>query len=440
MARKVDWNKLLVITAVVVNMLNSLLLMRTLMKDVGLAYYDEVAAELAREGRSFTAYVVSDRPVMGALKRWRVAHGLWVSKVEWRPGLPLPPGSRVYAYDEPGVSIYSVFPSPLPRGTVNPVYEVHGIYGTRYRGRGVRVVVVDTGVDYTHPDLRGAVVMLVSFVVQTTDGRPLVWVVGVNGTLDEALEYDRQVYESTGVYAWLDENGHGTHVCGIIAGRGVASAGRFRGVAPSAKLIVVKAFSKAGTTSVDLMLDALTWIADHVKADVVNLSFGTRKADPESPLALAAARLAERGMIVVAAAGNEGQVPGTILSPASSPEVLAIAAYDPFNGVIAPFSSMGPSRGADKPDFAAVGVSVCAAFPTYTVELEKMIKVRRVMGCYACLSGTSMATAVATGIVALHVEARWPAHRVTEDYLAEYALPVQLTKGWLAGHGLLTAP
>ncbi|MEM1606079.1 MAG: S8 family serine peptidase [Fervidicoccaceae archaeon] len=291
-----------------------------------------------------------------------------------------------------GVEVYAVPVRPAAAGEAVAVADVYPV--SRYTGAGVRVAVVDTGVDYTHPDLAGAVEVLASFTVRSSGGRPLVFIVGVNGSLADARSVDELVKMQVGAYAWLDEHGHGTHVAGLIAGSGAASGGRYRGVAPGVKLWVVKVLDSSGSGSIEALAAALDWLADK-PVDVVNLALGFRDEQAVRLIRKQVEALVSRGKIVVAAAGNDGVV-GAVNYPARLPGVYAIAAVD-RSGRLAPFSSLGTPADM-KPDFAALGVAVVSTVPTYGSRVAPGSK-------YAALSGTSMACAVASGLMALWVEA-----------------------------------
>ncbi|MGC9117240.1 MAG: S8 family serine peptidase [Conexivisphaera sp.] len=328
------------------------------------------------------------------------------------------------------VRLLPFYSSPLSSGVT--VVEVYGL--PRYTGRGVVVAVLDTGVDYTHPDLRHAVKLLASFTVRTRDGRPLVWVVGLNGTLDDARSFDETVKRSAGAYAWLDEHGHGTHVSGIIAGDGSLSGGAIRGLAPGASLWVVKVLGADGTGSVKDLIDALLWLARMMDAgyqvDVVNLSLGVEDREEGERVASACAELVRRGAIVVAAAGNEGTA-GAIDYPARARGIIAATAVD-RSGRRAPFASMG-APWIDKPDYAALGVDVLSTAPTYPSRLGQT--------AYAALSGTSMATAVLSGIAALWVEAVGRAAALQAmEASALPASPVGAGRTWSIGLGYAVPP
>jgi subtilisin family serine protease len=299
----------------------------------------------------------------------------------------------------------SVRVPPAPRYSPDGDPLIHmAVHGnSSLTGRGVVVAVVDTGIDYTHEAFDGAIVEMWTLLYRTGGGGLVHWVMGVNGSLSDLLALDNTLKSNYGEYAFMDEHGHGTHIAGVIAGRRVGS---WRGVAPEAKLIVIKMFSRGGTTTYETALDALQLvyeIAEEKGIRVVNLSWGASVlSDGEDPLSRAASAIArDKGVIVNVAAGNEGNRPLTLNIPAAGKRVVAVGALDPFTKKIAEFSSWGPTADLRmKPDIVAAGVSIVgprssrSSLPPYSGD-PRLTR----------LSGTSMATAVASGIAALYVEA-----------------------------------
>lgn len=205
-------------------------------------------------------------------------------------------------------------------------------------GENINVGIIDTGIDLTHLDLKQRVKKYKNFV-------------GDN---------PKDV---------TDENGHGTHVAGIIA----ASKNNFGviGVAPMANLYIAKAFNARGNAADDAILDAVNWmIENHVH--IVNMSFSSAGYTPEYHEAVKRAN--EKGIIMVCAAGNSGTISSdTVGYPAKFEETISVTAVDMDKKVTA-FSSRGV-----KTDIAAAGYEILSCYP---------------VNSFARLSGTSMATPI----------------------------------------------
>jgi subtilisin family serine protease len=138
-----------------------------------------------------------------------------------------------------------------------------------------------------------------------------------------------------------DTDGHGTHVAATIAGSGADSGGRYKGVAPGAKLLIGQGFSKDGTTSDSTLIAAMQW-ATAQGAKVVNMSLGATDTEGVDPLEKAVNDLsASTGALFVVAAGNEGPAAGTTDSPGTAAAALSVAAVDSEER-LADFSSLGP--------------------------------------------------------------------------------------------------
>jgi subtilisin family serine protease len=236
-----------------------------------------------------------------------------------------------------------------------------------YTGAGVKVAVLDTGIDDTHPDLAGKVIARQNFAAEFPD------------------EDD------------LDRVGHGTHVASTIAGSGAASNGRFRGVAPDAQLLNGKVCVIFGCDE-SWILAGMQWAAEQ-GADVINMSLGGGDAPDIDPLEQAVNDLtAQYGVLFVIAAGNSGDFgDSTVGSPASADAALAVGATSKQDE-LASFSSRGPRVGdsAVKPDIAAPGVDITAARSSTGFLGEPGQS-------YMALDGTSMATPHAAGAAAILV-------------------------------------
>ncbi|ONI92353.1 peptidase S8 [Saccharothrix sp. ALI-22-I] len=229
-----------------------------------------------------------------------------------------------------------------------------------YTGQGVKVAVLDTGVDQGHPDLAGREVAEKNFTddPDNTDGV-----------------------------------GHGTHVAATVA----SSGAQYRGVAPDAQILDGKVCVTYGCAE-SWILDGMQWAADQ-GADVVNMSLGGADTPEVDPLEQAVETLsAQTGTLFVIAAGNSGS-PETLSSPASADAALAVGAVERDES-IASFSSRGPrvGDGAPRPDVTAPGVDIVAA-KSSTGQIGTPVGENHV-----AISGTSMATPHTAGAAALIVQ------------------------------------
>ena len=209
-----------------------------------------------------------------------------------------------------------------------------------------------------------------------------------------------------------DDNGHGTHVTGVIMDSSKAF-GLYRGMAPGADLVSVKAFDATGLSTYADVIRGLDWVVenkDEYDIRVLNLSFG---AAPQSfywddPLNRAVMSAWREGIVVVTSAGNAGPDPFTIGVPGNNPYVITTGAitdnytpYDPSDDRLTSFSSAGPTAtGWIKPDLMAFGGHITAALPSDSF-LGEMFPEWSVPPRFYQLSGTSQATAITTGVVAL---------------------------------------
>ncbi|MEU2063099.1 S8 family serine peptidase [Streptomyces sp. NPDC013455] len=233
-----------------------------------------------------------------------------------------------------------------------------------YTGKGVKVAVLDTGVDTTHPDLKDQVVGSKNF---------------------------------TPAADATDHFGHGTHVASIVAGTGAKSGGTFKGVAPDAELLNGKVLDDTGSGDDSGILAGMEWAASQ-GASVINLSLGGYDTPEIDPLEAEVNKLsAEKGILFAIAAGNEG--PQSIGSPGSADAALTVGAVD-GKDKLADFSSTGPRAGdgAIKPDVTAPGVDITAAAAKGSVIDQE---VGEKPEGYLTISGTSMATPHVAGAAAI---------------------------------------
>jgi subtilisin len=243
-----------------------------------------------------------------------------------------------------------VQPAPAAAGDAEVPWGVARVNApaawSRGQGQGVRVAVIDTGVDCTHPDLQCDFASGMNILAPGTDP--------------------------------MDDNEHGTHVSGTIAarqdGKGVV------GVAPKATIIPVKVLDKDGAGSLSDIVKGINW-ATKAGVDVINMSLGGDTGSPALQRAVNKALAA--GVVIVAAAGNSGPGPDTVGFPGGYPGVIAVAASDNTDAV-AKFSSRGAAVAVIAP-----GVDINSTIPG---------------GGYAKFSGTSMASPHVAGLAALAIE------------------------------------
>ena len=253
----------------------------------------------------------------------------------------------------------------------------------------IKVGIIDTGISKDHPDLKANI-----------KG-------GVNTIRPQK--------------SWNDDNGHGSHVAGIVAALNNSSG--VVGAAPLADLYAIKVLNANGSGYLSDVIEGIQWaVAKNMR--VVNMSLGTGSDILSMRDAVIAARNA--GVVVVAAAGNSG---GSVLYPAAYPEVIAVSATDQDNQS-AWFSSYGPEV-----DLAAPGVSIYSTYKSSN---------------YATLSGTSMAAPHVAGATALLLSTpvgTYDANNNGNWDPAEVQTKLQATAGDLGsdgfdnlfGHGLVNA-
>jgi serine protease AprX len=276
-------------------------------------------------------------------------------------------------------------------------------------GKGVGVAVIDSGIASWHDDFTNYSEQVYPYGNQ----RVSAFVDFVNG---RTLPYD--------------DEGHGTHVSGIIAGNGYDSQGKQAGIAPGASLISLKVLDAGGQGTISRIIAALDWVLENRERyaiRVVNMSVGATVTESywTDPLTLAAKRVVDAGVVVVAAAGNRGRteagqtVYGSIVAPGNAPWVLTVGASstngttDRSDDTVPGFSSRGPTAFdySAKPDLLAPGHgSVSLADPTsasYSAKAQYLRPgdVPTPYLPYLVLSGTSMAAPVVSGAVALMLEA-----------------------------------
>ena len=237
------------------------------------------------------------------------------------------------------------------------------MYRKKNTGKGIGVAVLDTGI-FPHIDFGRRILAFCDF----TEGK-------------------------SGPY---DDNGHGTHVSGILGGDGTASQGRYKGAAPGCGIVALKVLDRFGNGSREDVLQAFQWIEDFGKIyniRIVNISVGTtsRSMNEQTDLLAGVEQLWDKGFTVVAAAGNQGPGDGTVTAPGSSRKIITVGSSDLLTGRTA-ISGRGPTfECVCKPDLVAPGNHVLACAPGAD-------------NGYGVKSGTSMSTPLVAGAAALMLE------------------------------------
>jgi serine protease AprX len=360
-------------------------------------------------------------------------HGSASVIVTLKPGAQLPPAFKRFERLRGRLNIINGQVLDLPVGVLTQlerypeIATIHynrPVTGSNYRtsittgaravqsgmgltGAGIGVAIIDSGITSWHDDLTNRSTTLYPY----GDQRVAAFVDFVNN--------------QTNPY---DDQGHGTHVAGVIAGNGTDSFGAHLGAAPDATLVALKVLDANGHGTIANVIAALEWVlANHAQYNirVANLSVGApvRESYTTDPLTLAAKRVVDAGVVVVTAAGNHGRnasgepLYGGITAPGNAPWVLTVGASSSqgtiarLDDTVAGFSSRGPTYldwGA-KPDVVAPGHgTISLADPLsafFTSKAQFLVAGSGGTAQYLALSGTSMAAPVVSGTIALMLQA-----------------------------------
>lgn len=248
---------------------------------------------------------------------------------------------------------------------VNRILNTYSSHKQGYLGQNIGIAIVDTGLT-PHPDYRDRIVGWFDVL----HGRPYPY----------------------------DDSGHGTHVAGIAAGNGALSHGRYQGIAPKANLIGVKTLNHKGNGTIADIMNALRWIQRNymdLGIRIVNISIGTndRNAfDEDCAFVRKVNQLWNMGLVVVAAAGNQGPGPQTISAPGNSRKVITVGCLPENDQSSTKHSGIGPTLSCiKKPDVVTPGSRIISCCPPNGGKSYS----------YSVKSGTSMSTPMVSGAIAL---------------------------------------
>ncbi|OFW34703.1 MAG: hypothetical protein A2074_01510 [Candidatus Aquicultor primus] len=289
--------------------------------------------------------------------------------------------------------VYAVLDESLP------LVKVPQAWDSGLTGKGVKIAIIDTGIDISHPDFTGRIL----------------------ATQDFTLE------------GFRDSNGHGSLVAGIAAGSGSYSSAKFKGVAPGALILAGKVLTADGSGRMSDVMAAVEWSVD-LAADIINLSLGASgSSDGGDALCEICDRAVESGTVVCVAAGNDGPNRRTVGSPAAARRVITVGAAT-ANGLVAEFSSRGPtSDDRLKPEIIAPGIDIISARAKDTRAGKPLDNY------YTSATGTSMATPHVAGIIALLLEAgRESSPQLMREALLNTATDLELDD-YAQGAGMVDA-
>lgn len=280
---------------------------------------------------------------------------------------------------------------------IDPLHH-HG-----YLGAGVTVAVLDSGV-FPHADIKEQLVLFRDYINERISA--------------------------------YDDNSHGTHVSGIIAGNGRSCGGVYTGMAPAASLIAIKVLRQDGTGSDSSISKGIDFILKNRKKyniRLVNISIGTDShscEDEKSELVLAVNELWDNNIAVIASAGNNGPDYRTITTPGISRKIITVGTTDIMSKTISSgitkntYSGKGPTHcSIPKPDLVAPGKNIISCAPSYNRYEQK--------------SGTSMSTPIVTGAAALIFSHNSDINNnELKDLLCKNAMDMGYDK-YTQGHGML---
>lgn len=262
-------------------------------------------------------------------------------------------------------------------------------------GKGVGIAIFDTGIGY-HPDLFS----------RHSSG---------------LVDFIDTIY---GKKQYYDDNGHGTHITGILAGSGKSCNSIFEGIAPECHYVAIKVLNQRGEGNTENVLAGISWLLKHYKEydiRIVNISVGSTRGknfDESSPLVQGVNQLWHVGLTVFTAAGNHGPSPYSIGAPGNSRKIITVGSSDVIQtGSGRDYSGRGPTQSCiKKPDIVAPGSNIVSCYPmpfpseqasqrNYFMPHSLKNKPEFYNGAaYLPRTGTSMSTPIVSGCAALLLE------------------------------------
>ncbi|NBH12681.1 peptidase S8 [Lachnospiraceae bacterium] len=283
---------------------------------------------------------------------------------------------------------------------VRKILNTQAAYNRGYFGENIGVAILDTGI-FPHADFGERICCFVDFI----SGR-------------------KRIY---------DDNGHGTHIAGIIGGDGGSSGGRYMGIAPRCHFIIIKILDKKGNGNTENVVQAIQWLVRYkemYQIRIVNISIGMvlQAESQERVRLLKAVEFAwDNNLVVVAAAGNNGPKEHSVTVPGISRKVITVGCFDDNREQI--------GRSLLKPEYSGRGPTEhCVVKPELVVPGTNVASCANQQGLYTKKSGTSMAAPMVSGSIALLLS-KYPCFSPAEVKLRLYQRTVDLglplsKQGW----------